>query len=390
MAKPIKHRNNWRVRWVDENGNRRSTVYDNYSDALFVQKQRELEVEEIRRGFRAPLEFEKTFTEACDYWMAKRAIRKRNPKDDKSVIETHLRPTFGPLKLKELGVMHVDNFMVSKNHLNKKTISNHLTLLISILNMAVEIGWLAKTPRIKKPRIPMFSKDFRFLRTDDEIRRFLVAAREEGEQVFVLYATTVYTGFRQGEVAGLKWSDIDFNRRMITLQRSFDGPTKSDEVRYVPILDALLPILQEWRLKNQLEYVFTNRDCNMFRPSDRIFQETLHRILVKAGFPITKSGGKDRRYIVFHDLRHTFASHWVMNGGDIFKLQKILGHKSMAMTQRYAHLAPHAFTGDYGRMGANQTFETAKVINPEFFKIDVASFFMTLADLRFVFYTSRG
>ncbi len=60
--------------------------------------------------------------------------------------------------------------------------------------------------------------------------------------------------------------------------------------------------------------------------------------------------GKERRYIRSHDLRHTFASHWVMKGGDLFKLQKILGHKTVQMTMRYAHLAPHAFAEDFKRL----------------------------------------
>ena len=54
--------------------------------------------------------------------------------------------------------------------------------------------------------------------------------------------------------------------------------------------------------------------------------------------------------ITWHDLRHTFASHWMMDGGDIFKLSKILGHASVKQTMRYAHLAPTAFEEDYGRV----------------------------------------
>ncbi len=87
------------------------------------------------------------------------------------------------------------------------------------------------------------------------------------------------------------------------------------------------------------------------KSSPRIFQETFKRVLVRAEFQRVVRNGNLRRYIRFHDLRHTFASHWVMNEGDIFKLQKILGHSDSKMTDRYAHLAPHAFSADYGRMG---------------------------------------
>jgi site-specific recombinase XerD len=60
----------------------------------------------------------------------------------------------------------------------------------------------------------------------------------------------------------------------------------------------------------------------------------------------------------FHDLRHTFASHWVTKGGDLFKLQKILGHQTM----RYAHLAPDAFKEDWSRFGAQLATGDAEII----------------------------
>jgi integrase len=202
----------------------------------------------------------------------------------------------------------------------------------------------------------------RYLRNDDEITRFLSAARREGQMAFMLCATALYTGMRAGELGGLEHGDIDFDKRLIAVQRSFSGPTKSGDVRYVPVVDALLPLLREWRLRNPGRLVFSNRDGEMLRESGRLYQEVFHRILDAAEFPKEeKSNGHVRRYITFHGLRHSFASHWVMNGGDIFKLQKVLGHKSIQMTMRYAHLAPHAFTEDWGRFGPAPT-NAAEVI----------------------------
>jgi integrase len=94
-----------------------------------------------------------------------------------------------------------------------------------MLNVALDLGWIERAPRIRKPRVRIFSADYSYLRTDDEVRRFLAAARGEGENVFALYATAVYTGLRAGELAGLHWDDVDFERRLITVQRSFDGPS---------------------------------------------------------------------------------------------------------------------------------------------------------------------
>jgi integrase len=253
-----------------------------------------------------------------------------------------------------------DKFIVERPHLTKKTTANHLTLLGAMLNVAKEIGWLAVVPRIRKPKVRIFSADFSYLRTDEEIRRFLVAAHEEDAKVFAFYAAAVYTGMRAGEIAGLHWGDISFDSRLITVQRSYDGPTKAEDVRYVPILDPLLPLLRERRLATKGRLVFPNDAGEMFDRSARIFQEGFHRVLKRAQFPMIERGGKHRRYIRFHDLRHTLASHWVMKGGDLFKLQKILGHKTVQMTMRYAHLAPHAFAEDFQRFGPGAVLDDGR------------------------------
>jgi integrase len=193
--------------------------------------------------------------------------------------------------------------------------------------------------------------DYRYLRTEEEIARFLLAAKNIDEMAHMLFMTALNTGLRAGELAGLRWPVVDFEKRLITVQRSFDGPTKTDKIRYVPILDSLLQVLKEWRLRHPGRLVFSNQYGNQLQPSQRIFQETLKNTLDLAGFPHVTRNGKLRGYITFHDLRHTFASRWVMNGGDQYKLQRILGHQSIQMTQRYAHLAPEAFAEDYGRFG---------------------------------------
>lgn len=349
--KPDKHRGKWRIRWTDERGVRRTERYTRYDDAVFKLSQHHLEVEEVRRGLRGATPPNRTFNNLCDRWLATRAKRKRSGEHDESIIRAHLRPFFGDCRLRDLDLDRVDAFIDSRGHLDQKTVNNHLTLLIAMLNDARERGWLITFPRIRKFKIALFSKDYSWLRTRDEVTRFLVAAREEGKLVFMLYATAVYTGMREGELAALRWDSVDFERRLIAVQASFGGVTKGGDVRYVPILDPLLPLLREWRLKISSALVFPNRDGGMHGKSARIFQEVLHRVLDAAGFQKIRRSGRERRYIVFHDLRHTFASHWVLNGGDIFRLQKILGHKSITMTQRYAHLAPEAFASDHGRLG---------------------------------------
>jgi integrase len=367
MAKATKHYGKWRIRWVDENGDRKSEVFDDRREAAFQLQQRELEAEERRRGLKVAPGKPQAFGVLADYWVKHRVPQKRSGHHDESIIRKHLRPAFGTVTLDNpaIWIELVDRYVVAHANLNKKTVANHLTLLVTMLNVAVDLGWLTKVPRIRKPKVRLISQDFSYLRTDEEIGRLLAAAKEEDEAVAVFYATAVYTGARAGELAGLRWDDVDLEQRLITIQRSFDGPTKADDVRYVPVLDVLLPILRTWRLRHPGRLVFTNRDGGMLGPSGRIFQEVLHRVLARAEFPWIQRGGKRVRYIHFHDLRHTFASHWVMKGGDLFKLQKILGHKSVAMTLRYAHLQPAAFREDYARFGAGASTGAEVIALPQ-------------------------
>jgi site-specific recombinase XerD len=120
-------------------------------------------------------------------------------------------------------------------------------------------------------------------------------------------------------------------------------------------MDARLPILRAWKLMQPGTLVFTNRDARMLQPSGRVYQELLRRVLHAAGFKDRDGRGCVR----FHDLRHAFASHWVMNGGDIYRLKDILGHASIAMTNRYAHSHPSAFAEEWGRMGAVVSLQPA-------------------------------
>jgi integrase len=160
--------------------------------------------------------------------------------------------------------------------------------------------------------------------------------------LFTMYAVSGLAGLRLGEVCGLRKSDVELDKRIRNVRRSFDDPAKSGKPRMVPILDDLLPALQVWLDGLSTELVFTGakgkmlrRDAPYFRP-DR----NLGRVLERAGFP--------RTYISFHGFRHTFASLYMMAGGDLFRLQKLLGHQSIETTQRYAHLAPDAFKEDFG------------------------------------------
>lgn len=167
---PSQHGDGWSARWTDHEGKRRRTTFRFKRDAEAYERKMKGEQEEIRRGLRGLPPAAKPFEAICTYWVENRASQKRSGPHDESIIRAHLRPAFGALMLHEISVVHIDKFIVERAHLNKKTVANHLTLLGAMLNVAKEIGWLALVPRIRKPKVRIFSADFSYLRTDEETR----------------------------------------------------------------------------------------------------------------------------------------------------------------------------------------------------------------------------
>lgn len=344
VGKPRKHGSGYQINWIDADGVRRFKTYAEHKDAMAARNRLCAEAEAIATGAIARPPEPRPFSELCDYWLANKTPNKRSQKDDRSIIEAHLRPQLGNLQIAEVTVQRTDQYQRLRRHLAPKTIHNHLTLLNSMLNLAVELKWIVTHARIRKPKL--IEEDYAWLRTIADQRALLEAAQIEAPGVMELYATALYTGLRAGELLGLKWDDVEFERRLITVRRSYDKPTKTGAIRHVPILDPLLPLLREWRLKCGNSWLFPGRTGEPQGSSARVVQEVFQRCMKRAKLSGPTSAYADTR-VTFHDLRHTFASHWVMAGRNLNKLRTILGHKNMQMTLRYAHLAPEAFSEDW-------------------------------------------
>jgi hypothetical protein len=114
VGKPVKHGDKWRIRWLDERGERQSAVRDDYKVAQTELRRRQVEVEEVRRGLRNAPPPEKTGGDLFDYWLEKRALRKRSQKDDESILRKHLRPRFGAMRLRDIGVEDGDEYLSEK------------------------------------------------------------------------------------------------------------------------------------------------------------------------------------------------------------------------------------------------------------------------------------
>ncbi len=342
VAKPRKHGNGYQVNWTDGAGKRRFKTLPSYAAAMKFLRGKQAEADAVRVGAIPTVEVDRTWPELVELWSEVKHAKK-TLQDDQGRIRIHLTPAFGSMKLVDITPRRISRLERDVGRrVSTGTVRQVLSLLRSMLRLAVEHGWLAKAPRVRLPRAP--EKAYQWIRSEEKMGKLLQAAKETGYPGLVeFYATAWYTGMRAGELCGLTWADVDLDNRLLTVQRSYaEETTKGGDIRRVPILDPLLPLLRDWQPRcHSRELVFPNKHGNMHVPSARVMHQTYRRCLAQAGI----------ERIRFHDLRHTFASHWMLKGGDLYRLQRILGHKSIAMTQRYAHLSPDAFQQDWGRFG---------------------------------------
>ena len=284
-------------------------------------------------GKEAEKEKEKSQTKfkdfVADFMEYARSNNKPSEVENKQMIlRLHLVPAFGELELSAIKPRLIEQYKGRKLQagLAKKSINNHLTVLHKLLSVAEEWELVPFVPKVKWLKAP--KPEFDFL--DFEEAERLVAAAGEWETMIVV---ALKTGLRQGELLALRWEDVDLVRGRLLVRQSFVrgrfGTPKNGKPREVPLSKDTVQLLKSYRhLKGELVFceaggeVLTKNMCR--RP--------LYSACKRAGL----------RLLGWHVLRHTFASHLVMRGVPIKAVQELLGHATIEMTMRYAHLAPAA------------------------------------------------
>ena len=259
----------------------------------------------------------------------------------------HLVPFFGRIKLRELSPAHVRAFKARKieEGLNPNTVGVMQGVLSTALNQAVDDGLIPSNPAsrvkkaVKREQAPMRSL------SQEEASRLLGAA--VGTRDEALLTLALRTGMRQGELAALRWEDIDLTvKPSITVKRSADtrtktrvSTTKTGKDRRIHIGPRTVDVLKGHRAR-QLEermaaaswmdpgLVFPNTKGKI-RRRDSVMR-SLRRFLKEAGLPVD---------VRFHDLRHTAGTLALRQGVPLHTVSRMLGHSDPAMTlRRYAHV----------------------------------------------------
>lgn len=288
---------------------------------------------EIRAGryFQKEERHEKTFGEFID-----RYIEKELPKNPKSLPKLKLQLTWWKRQLQDYFLCHIAPSMIAElkeKLLSEKTprgglrspstANRYLAALSKSFTVGIrEWGWLKENPVQRVTKFKEGKARDRFL-TKEEIARLLAVCKEsKSSHLYAVVLFALSCGARKGEILGLKWQDLNFERATATFKA-----TKNGELRTVPLSPQILECLRSERPKRVVlsEYVFPSHDGKL--PAD---------IRTAWENAIEEAGLKD---ICFHILRHTCASHLTMSGASTLEIAAILGHKTLAMVKRYSHLS---------------------------------------------------
>lgn len=307
----------WWISYCDVEGKRHREKVGRRSAALDAVSRRRTEIKDGRyippqKGARL------TFRELSDAAMVQKRLRLAplSYETDRMRLR-HLLPIMGHVPADRLTPDRLEEILAGfRSRVSTSTTNRYRSLIGSIYSFAVRSGRMAVNPVSKVKRYKENDSRLRWLRPEEEtsIRKELDTNTHEAE-----FDLALHTGMRRGEQFGLKWEDCDLEQGILTVK----GKTGRRHIVANETAIAALRFLQ----KRTGDKAFVSPDAN--GKAKRDWRRWLETAAKKAGV----------RNFHWHDLRHTFASRMVMRGVDIRTVQELLGHKSIVMTMRYAHLA---------------------------------------------------
>ena len=204
------------------------------------------------------------------------------------------------------------------------TIDKYIKNLQHAFSVAVnDWEWLQDNPvkKVKSPKLPRGR--VRFLDDDEKARLLIACKKSPNKMLYPCVILALSTGMRQAEQMELEWSDVKLNDGFLILHE-----TKNGERRRVTIAGVTLELLKEHSKLRRL-------DTNLLFPSERNPQKPID---LRKAFANAMTAARITDFH-WHDLRHSTASYLAMNGASLAEIAEVLGHKTLSMVKRYAHLS---------------------------------------------------
>jgi integrase len=244
---------------------------------------------------------------------------------DERYISLHLTPFLGGLTLDKITPKLINQYKTQRLRVNKLgTVAIDLRILSKMFSLAVkEWEWCKDNPVSKVTIGKLHNEIDRWLTHDEEEK--LLNHLPGWLREIVLFALN--TGMRQDEILSLKWTEVDLFRRTVTVLKS-----KNYERRVIPLDVVALNLLsQKAKVRAISGLVF---------PDPKTGQKIIPENVMWYFYSAQEKAGIS--HVQFHDLRHTFATRLVQSGCDLYKVSKLLGHRDIKTTQRYAHHYPES------------------------------------------------
>jgi integrase len=251
--------------------------------------------------------------------------------DDRSRYENHLKDRFVEKHLSQIIPLDLERMKsdLLKKGLSPATVKHVLVLFRQIVNKAIGWDlWVGENP-IKKVKLPKLNNNRERYLTQDEAASVLQELKETSQQLYEIGLMSLCTGIRAGEVFKLKWGHFNFDEGIIHIADS-----KGGEPRKSFMTGAIKAMLEAKTEEDPGELVFKARGGDQIQQVSKTFARAIIRLGLNTGID------DPRQRVYFHTLRHTFASWLAINGTPILTIKELLGHKTLAMTERYAHLSP--------------------------------------------------
>lgn len=308
-----------------------------------LNEKRELEKarqEGIERQKRKDAKANFTFDQLADQYLTWARENKASWKDDVSRYNKHLKPVLADKPLKDISPFDIEKlkstlqkkkvvYADAEKHLSPATVKHCLVLVRQMFNRAINHGLYSDLNPIKKIKLPKVdNKRLRFL-SHEEATLLLADLKKRSQTTYDLALLSIRTGARFDEMTKLRWQDIDLTNGLIYLEG------KSGETRPAYLTPDLKDMFQNRQKGNPGELIFQKKKIG--GKIDRVshaYWRSVKALGLNDG--ITDPAQK----VVFHTLRHTFASWLAIQGIPIYTIKELMGHKTLAMTERYAHLMP--------------------------------------------------
>lgn len=272
-----------------------------------------------------------TFGELAKQYLQWAKDNKKSYSEDEQRYRTHLAGPLGDKPLKSITVLDLERLKRNlKEKLSPATVKHCLVLVRQMFNKAAMWGIYDGPNPVKGIKLPSLdNKRTRFL-SHEEAHALLEELKKRSLQVHDQALVSLYSGLRFGEIASLRWNDIDFESGIIQVR---DGKAGSRQAYMTDSVKAM----------------FQARKLERAQPGDLIFKsrkgvkqehisQAFRRAVASLGLNEGKTDTRDK--VVFHSLRHSFASWLAIQGTPLLTIKECLGHKTLAMTERYSHLAP--------------------------------------------------